>query len=99
MIDEGRAPNDPAFAVGFMTARKLEDPDFAKMLLETRSRAGLPLRHDFFVNVSAIDWVGLGWVGLGWVGLGWVGLGWSGLAWLGLPLGRDFFVNVSSINH
>lgn len=51
MIEEGRAPNDPAFAVGFMTARKLGDPDFAKLLLETRGRAGLPLRHDFFVNV------------------------------------------------
>ena len=53
MIEEGRTPNDPAFAVGFMTARKLGDPDFAKLLLETRSRAGMPLRHDFFVNVSA----------------------------------------------
>lgn len=52
MEKEGRAPNDPSFAIGFWAARKLRDPDFAKMLLEMRSKAEYPPRQDFFVQAS-----------------------------------------------
>ena len=52
MEKEGRAPNDPSFAIGFWAARRLRDPDFAKMLLEMRSKAEYPPRQDFFVQAS-----------------------------------------------
>ena len=52
MDKEGRAPNDPAFAVAFWAARRLGDPDFAKLLLEMRSKAEYPPRQDFFVQAS-----------------------------------------------
>ncbi|CAM9911319.1 unnamed protein product, partial [Ectocarpus fasciculatus] len=54
MLEEGVVPTEAGFAVGFMAARKLEDAEFAKMLLEQRSQAGMPPRQDFFVNVMVI---------------------------------------------
>ncbi|CAM9109607.1 unnamed protein product [Ectocarpus sp. 6 AP-2014] len=51
MLEEEVVPTEAGFAVGFMTARKLGDVEFAKMLLERRSQAGMPPRQDFFVNV------------------------------------------------
>lgn len=53
MQAEGVAPSEPACAVGFLAARKLGDPAFAKALLARRSQAGKPPRQDFYVNVSS----------------------------------------------
>lgn len=58
-------PTEPGCALGFLAARRLGDPDFAKELLARRNLAGMPLRQDFFVNVRLFPSVQLRvWLGL-----------------------------------
>ncbi|CAM9666424.1 unnamed protein product, partial [Hapterophycus canaliculatus] len=51
LVEDGLIPTEAGFAFGFMSARRLCDPQLATMLLERRNQAGLTPRQDFFVNV------------------------------------------------
>ncbi|CAM9917635.1 unnamed protein product [Pylaiella littoralis] len=51
MLADGIVPSQAAFGIGFLTARNLLAPDFAKLLLERYGQAGMPPRQDFFVSV------------------------------------------------